>query len=177
MLKLKSIADSIPNLGYILFSTASLLIFIIAFLFNFGSYKLDIADTASLIFLYSSLGLIIKNSQFDKSKFYRFFLLSLSLLLISAVFKLLHIRSKEMFIIAFIFAILSYSVYFLKKKSKSILDYIKWFYFSSFMLLKLITINHYFYFDEIWVMNFISTVLIVILIYIKHLKTPNWLSL
>lgn len=177
MIKLKKVADGIPNFGYLLISFASLVVFLISLLPNLNYKIADIGHHASLIFLYSSLGLIIKNSMFNKSNFYRFFLLSVSFLLIAILFKILHIDfSIEMFVIAFSFMLLSYAVYFFKKKNKSILDYFKLIYFSSFIILKLITVSHYSYYNEIWLINFISTLIVVILIYFKYKNSYNWFS-
>ncbi len=174
MLNLKRIADNIPNFGYLIFASISLLTFVFVFIFNLNQKALDIS---SLIFFYSSLGLIIKNSNFHKSKFHRFFLLGISVLLIGALFKILHLSySKEVMLIAFAFFLMSYFLYFLKKKNKNILDSFKLLYVTSLIIFKVIDINHYLYYDEVWIINFFSTIPIIILIYLKYKNTPNWLS-
>ncbi|OEJ98729.1 hypothetical protein A8C32_05900 [Flavivirga aquatica] len=128
MIKLVRIIDAIPNLGYLLFSAASLLIFLLTYFFNYNVNTLDITETASLIFGYSALGFIIKNGSFtkNKNKFFKFFLLSISVLLIGTVLKILHLNySKKVFLLSFSLMSLSYSLYFVKKKYKLVLDYFK----------------------------------------------------
>lgn len=175
MLNIKQIANGIPNYGYLLFCIFSLTFFLIGLFLNFEEKTLN---TLSVIFLYAALGFIIKNSLFfHKSIYYKILLMNIALILIGVALLISHITYSKIILTAFILSIiLIFTIYIINKKRKTMLDYLKWFYVTSFILLKAINFNHYLFFNEIWVINFISTVLIVILIYIKHKPIFNWIN-
>lgn len=119
------------NRTLILMLAVAVLVLLVGFFIPANERYAVLADTA---FLFAGVVLLLKNGSFLQSKYVRFLNLSFAIFLAAILFKILHLPGADVLLIIFPIAVTStYTIWFISKPSKQILDVLKLFWVPVFL--------------------------------------------
>jgi uncharacterized membrane protein len=147
------------------------LLFFVALIFRFLLIELSIADILLNVCFLLSLIYMYSIGTFKNSKLGRLSYITLSIFIIGALFKLMHWPYGGILILFGLTAIMViYTIYFIMKRQKKLLDWIKVFAVLIKTVASMFWISHWSYREELSVASTIVLIALIIVFYIRVMK-------
>ncbi|RYD79400.1 MAG: hypothetical protein EOP53_09715 [Sphingobacteriales bacterium] len=137
-------------------------------LINENQFLLILFDAGASLFFITGIFFLVKNGTFINSREFRLARLAISTLLVGVLFKILHFQgANEIMILGFLLAVVFYTIYFVKKRSKDFRSWLKLILIISLFAERSLLILHMKYADYLSLFNTILLLLILVPILIK----------